>query len=60
MAPNDIVDPLATSAALLDALLEFPDDAPPVVATLPRALALADGGLSAWHQWENHRGKGTA
>ncbi len=60
MAPNDVVDQLATSAGLLDALLEFPRDAPPTIATLPRALSLAEGGLSAWHEWQERRGKGSA
>jgi hypothetical protein len=60
MAPNEIVDPLATSAGLLDALLEFPRDAPPTIATLPRALSLAEGGLSAWLEWQERRGKGSA
>ncbi len=60
MAPNEIVDQLATSAGLLDALLEFPSDAAPVIATLPRALALAEEGLSAWHQLQERRATGSA
>ncbi len=60
MAPNETVDKLATSIGLLDALLEFPRDAPPALATLPRALSLADGGLSAWREWQERRGKGIA
>jgi hypothetical protein len=60
MAPNDVTDPLATAAGLLDALSEFPPDAAPVVATLPRTLALSERALSAFRDWEERRGKGLA
>jgi hypothetical protein len=60
MAPNGVTDPLATSAGLLDALSEFPSDAAPSIASLPRALLLAEAALTAFHDWEERRGKGTA
>ncbi len=56
MAPNNVTDPIATSVGLLDALSEFPSDAAPVVATLTRALALAEGSLAAFRDWQQRRG----
>ena len=60
MAPNAVTDPLATSAGLLDALSEFPADAAPNIASLPRTLLLAEAALTAFHDWQDRRGKGTA
>ena len=52
MGPTEIVDRLAVAAGLLEALSEFPPDAAPVVATTPRAVAIANEALQAWHVWE--------
>ncbi len=60
MAPNAVTDSLATAAGLLDALSEFPPDAAPSVASLPRTLLLAEAALTAFHDWQERRGKGTA
>jgi hypothetical protein len=60
MAPNGVTDPLATASGLLDALSEFPADAAPSIATLPRALALGEGALVAFREWQERRGKGVA
>ena len=57
MSPTEIVDRLATSAGLMEALAEFPPDAAPVVATAPRAVAVADEALAAWHAWEARPGR---
>ena len=57
MSPTEIVDRLAVAAGLLEALAEFPADAAPVVATGPRALALAEQALEAWHSWEAKPGR---
>lgn len=57
MSPTEIVDRLAVAAGLLEALAEFPADAAPVVATTPRAVALADESLKAWHSWEAKPGR---
>jgi hypothetical protein len=57
MSPTEIVDRLAVAAGLLEALSEFPVDAAPVVATTPRAVAVADEALKAWHAWEAKPGR---
>jgi hypothetical protein len=57
MAPTEIVDRLAIAAGLLEALAEFPSDAAPVVATAPRAVAIADEALKAWRAWETKPGR---
>jgi hypothetical protein len=57
MCPTEIVDRLATAAGLLEALAEFPPDAAPVVATAPRAVAIAEEALQAWHSWEAKPGR---
>jgi hypothetical protein len=58
LAPSQIVDRLATAAGLLEALAELPQDSPPVVATVPRAITRAKSGLDEWGAWhEQHLGK---
>ncbi len=57
MSATEIVDRLAVAAGLLEALAEFPSDAAPVVATAPRALAIADEALKAWRAWEAKPGR---
>ncbi len=57
MSSTEIVDRLAVAAGLLEALAEFPGDAAPVMATTPRAVALADEALKAWHAWEAKPGR---
>jgi len=56
MSPTALVDRLAVAAGLLEALAEFPSDAAPVVATAPRAVAIADEALLAWRAWETKPG----
>ena len=57
MGPTEIVDRLAVAAGLLEALAEFPSDAAPVVATTPRAVAIADEALATWRAWEAKPGR---
>jgi hypothetical protein len=57
LAPTDLVDRLAVAAGLLEALAEFPADAAPVVATSPRAVALAEAALKEWRLWEAKPGR---
>ncbi len=57
MSPTELVDRLAVAAGLLEALCEFPPDAAPVIATTPRAVAIADEALAAWRAWEAKPGK---
>src|SRR3954469_21453575 len=52
LAHADVIDGLATAAGLLEALAEFPKSSAPVLATLPRAIELAEGSLQAWREWQ--------
>src|SRR5688500_9804309 len=54
LAPTGLVDALATAAGLLDALAEFPRASAPVIATLPRAMELAEAALQSWQAWQAH------
>jgi hypothetical protein len=54
LAPTGLVDALATAGGLLDALAEFPRGSPPVLATLPRAMELAETALKSWQDWQAH------
>ena len=58
LAPSQLVDRLAMTAGLLEALTELPPDSAPVLATIPRAMSLAKSSLDEWNAWhEQHRGK---
>jgi hypothetical protein len=57
LAPVQIVDSLATAAGLLEALGEFPPDAPPVLAHVPRTLELSTKSLEGWTKWEATQGR---
>jgi hypothetical protein len=52
MAPSDLVDRLAASAGLLEALLELPTDSPQVIAILPRVVARTRAALGEWQEWQ--------
>lgn len=52
LAHAEVIDGLATAAGLLEALTEFPKSSAPVLATLPRATALAERSLQAWRDWQ--------
>ena len=52
LAHSDVMDGLATAAGLLEALNEFPRSSAPVLATLPRAIELAESSLEAWREWQ--------
>jgi|GEM_PF-1378866 len=52
LAHAEVMDGLATAAGLLEALNEFPKSSAPVLATLPRAIDLAESSLQAWRDWQ--------
>jgi hypothetical protein len=52
LAHANVIDGLATAAGLLEALAEFPASSAPVLATLPRAIELAERSLQAWRDWQ--------
>jgi hypothetical protein len=52
MAPAEIVDRLALTAGLLEALAELPTDSAPVVALVPSAARRARSALDEWQTWQ--------
>src|SRR3954467_14671083 len=54
LAPSELIDRLAKSAGLLEAIAELPTDSAPVVALVPRLVTSARSALDDWHTW--HRG----
>ncbi|HKP55647.1 MAG TPA: hypothetical protein VJV78_02940 [Polyangiales bacterium] len=53
LAPSDLVDRLAASAGLLEALVELPTDSAPVVAIVPRVATRARSALEDWQKWQH-------
>jgi hypothetical protein len=51
LAPSQLVERLATAVGLLESLGDLPADSPPVLALVPKAIALAKGGLDDWRSW---------
>jgi hypothetical protein len=52
LAPDDLVDRLAASAGLLEALIELPADNATVVALVARLGARTQAALEDWDQWQ--------
>lgn len=52
LAPSELIDRLATSAGLLEALIELPGNSPPVLALVPQLVARTKSSLSAWQSWQ--------
>ena len=53
MAPSELVDRLATSAGLLEALAELPKDSTPVIAIVPRVVTRTRSNLEDWQKWHH-------
>jgi hypothetical protein len=53
MAPGELVDRLATSAGLLEALLELPANSPPVIALGPELIPRTRSALEDWQKWRH-------
>jgi hypothetical protein len=51
-APPELVDRLAMSAGLLEALEELPTDSAPVKAIVSSVVARARGALREWDKWK--------
>lgn len=60
LAPSELVDQLAASAGLLEAMSELPLESPPSSTLLPTVMARAKGGLEAWRSWEKTHEKPSA
>jgi hypothetical protein len=52
LAPSELIDSLAVSAGLLEALVGLPTDSAPVVAIVPPVVKRAKGALEAWSKWQ--------
>ena len=58
MAPSDLVDRLAASAGLLEALVELPTDSAPVIALVPKLVTRTRTALDDWQQWHHEHLEG--
>jgi hypothetical protein len=53
LAPSDLIDRLAASAGLLEALAELPKDSAPVIALLPTLGTRTRSALDEWQKWRH-------
>lgn len=53
MAPPELIDRLAASAGLLEALVELPADSTPVVALVPKLVTRTRSVLEDWQTWHH-------
>jgi hypothetical protein len=51
LAPSELIERLAKSAGLLEAIAELPTDSAPVVALVPGLVMSARSALDDWHTW---------
>jgi hypothetical protein len=52
LAPSELVDRLAMTAGLLEALVELPTDSAPVIALVPGVQSRAKTALDDWQRWQ--------
>jgi hypothetical protein len=57
LAPNDMIDRLATVTGIFQALAELPEDSPPAMALLPTTVERARRALDEWKTWYAARGR---
>jgi hypothetical protein len=53
MAPPELIERLAASAGLLEALAELPTDSTPVVALVPKLVTRTRSALEDWQKWHH-------
>lgn len=53
LAPGELVDRLAASAGLLEALIELPADGAPVIALIPNLVTRTQKALGDWRKWHD-------
>jgi hypothetical protein len=51
LAPSELIDRLALSTGLMEAVIELPANSPPVAALLPRLLNRTREALEDWGKW---------
>jgi hypothetical protein len=52
LAPSELLERLAASAGLLEALIELPASSPPALALVPGLIERTKGSLEAWRKWQ--------
>jgi hypothetical protein len=52
LAPSELLDRLAASAGLLEALIELPSNSPPALALMPGLLERTRKALDDWQTWQ--------
>ena len=52
LAPSELIDSLAVSAGLLEALVGLPTDSAPVLAIVPAVVKRAQSALEEWSKWQ--------
>ena len=52
LAPAELVDRLAISAGLLEALAELPTDSAPVMTLVPKLATRTRSALDEWQKWQ--------
>lgn len=53
LAPGELIDRLAVSAGLLEALVELPTDSAPVTALVPKVVLRTRRALEDWQKWHD-------
>jgi hypothetical protein len=53
LAPGELVDRLAASAGLLEALVDLPTDSAPVIALVPKVVTRTRRALEDWQKWHD-------
>lgn len=53
LCPSELVERLATSAGLIDALTDLPLDSPAVAAMVPKVFARGQAALDEWTHWRD-------
>ena len=53
LAPSKLIDRLALSTGLLEAVMELPADSAPTLALLPRLLTGTREALDDWRKWHD-------
>lgn len=57
LAPGELVDRLAASAGLLEALGELPTDSAPVAGLVPTVVTRTQSALEDWEKWQHLKGR---
>ena len=52
LVPEALLDRLAASAGLLEAIAELPVESPPLAALVPKVVAKTEAALAEWRKWQ--------